>query len=71
MLFLNILLGSNLHTTWYGDTYERYKTSNFISQATDSYHKKLNINLPYQEFLNEIAALEKKNKQVKSLAYYA
>lgn len=61
VLFLNILLGSNLHTTWYGDTYERYKTSNFISQATDSYHKKLNINLPYQEFLNEIAALEKKN----------
>jgi hypothetical protein len=61
VLFINILLGSNLNTTWHGDTYERYKTSNIVSQSTDFYHKKLNINLPYQGFLNEIEALEERN----------
>jgi hypothetical protein len=61
ILFINILLGSNLNTTWYGDTYERYKSSNFSKQASDFYHKKLDINLPYQDFLNEIVSLEEKN----------
>jgi hypothetical protein len=61
ILFINILLGSNLNTIWYGDTYERYKTSNFSNQASDFYHKKLDINLPYQDFLNEIISLEEKN----------
>jgi hypothetical protein len=61
ILFMNILLGSNLRTTWYGDTYERYKTSNFVNQASDFYHKKLDIAMPYRDFLNEIESLEESN----------
>jgi hypothetical protein len=61
VLFLNILLGCNLHVLWHGDTYERYNSSNFINQSNEVYFQKLNIQLPFQSFLEEIAELEKNN----------
>lgn len=61
VLFLNVLLGSNLNVKWYGDSPERICSSNLYAQSEDNYYWKINIELPYKEFLEEIAVLESKN----------
>jgi hypothetical protein len=61
VLFLNILIGSNLNVSWHGDTPNRVCSTNIHKQSNEEYHWKINIDLPYEEFYQEILELEKHN----------
>lgn len=61
VLFLNILLGSNLNVSWHGDTPSRVCSTNIYKQSNEEYHWKINIDLPYEDFYKEIQELEKHN----------
>jgi hypothetical protein len=65
VLFLNMLLGANLNVKWHGDTPNRICSSNLMKQSQDEYHWKVNIDLPYKDFLEEVSILESKNLFVK------